>query len=78
MGKNCSDVPWLEDEMYASEELHASSFESFEDAAVKAMGEQQENREMFDVLLAIERGGVVGRVQYHATLTPREAPPSES
>ena len=58
--------------MEEAEELHASSFESFEDAAERAMGQQLANWEMYDVHLAVERGGVAGRTQYHATLRPRQ------
>lgn len=58
--------------MSACEELHGSSQESFEDAAVKAMGERQDNWEMFEVSLAIERGGFIPAPRYHATLTPKK------
>ncbi len=53
----------------SDETLRGTSFESFEHAAQQAMGNQGTNHEHFQVLsFSIERGGVVGRVQYHATL----------
>jgi flavin-binding protein dodecin len=53
----------------ANGDLTGTSFDSFEDAAVNAMGQQQSNLERFDVVSqSIERGGFVGRVQYHVTL----------
>ena len=53
----------------AESDRTGTSFDSFEDAAIKAMGSQQSDDELFEVVSAsIERGGFVQRVQYHVTL----------
>jgi hypothetical protein len=49
----------------------ASSFESLQDAIDTVLSETPAAApiEYFGVLLSVERGGFVGRVQYHAALT---------
>lgn len=56
--------------MTHSNHLEATSFESFADAAVKAMGEASgPEAETFTVeSMSIERGGVVGRPQFRVAL----------
>jgi hypothetical protein len=51
------------------EQLTATSFNSFEEAAIEAMGPQMANHEMFEIVSAsVERGGFVGRPQFRVTL----------